>query len=44
MQKSPGLNPDCLGETGLLCKNYFNMLSYVTRSKIMLHIGRIETG
>ena len=44
MQESPGLNPDCFGETKLLSKKYFNMLSYMIRLKILLQIGRRETG
>ena len=44
MQESPGLNPDCLGEIRLLSKKYFNMLLYMIRSKILLQIGRRETG
>ena len=44
MQESPGLNPNCFGVIRLLSKNYFNMLSYMIRSKILLQIGRRETG
>ena len=44
MQESPGLNPDCLGEIRLLSEKYFNMLTYMTRSKILLQIGRRATG
>ena len=40
MQQSPGQNPDCFGEIRLLSKKYFNRLSYMTRSKILLQIGR----
>ena len=44
MQEPPGLNPDCFGEIRLLSKKYFNMLSYMISSKILLQIGRRETG
>ena len=44
MQESPGLDPDCFGEIRLLSKKYFNMLSYMMHSKILLQIGRRETG
>ena len=44
MQELPGLNPDCFGVIRLLFKKYFNMLSYMIRSKILLRIGRRETG
>ena len=44
MQKSPGLNLDCFGLIGLLSKKYFNMLSFMIRSKILLQIGKRETG
>ena len=44
MQESPGLNPDYFGEIRLLSKKYFNMSSYMIRSKISLQIGRRETG
>ena len=40
MQQSPGQNPDCFGEIRLLSKKYFNRLSYMIRSKILLQIGR----
>ena len=43
MQESPGLHPDCSGEIRLLSKKYFDMLSYMMRSKILLQIGRRET-
>ena len=39
MQESPGLNPDCFGEIRLFSKKYFNVLSYMIRSKILLPIG-----
>ena len=32
------------GEIGLLPKKYFNMLSYMIRTKMLLQIGRRETG
>ena len=42
--ESPCLNLDCFGEMRLLSKKYFNMLSYMIRLKILLQIGRRETG
>ena len=36
--KSAGLNPDCFEEIRLLSKKYFNVLSYMIRSKILLHL------
>ena len=44
MQESPVLNPDCFGVIRLLSMKYFDMLSYMIRSKILLLIGRRETG
>ena len=44
MQESPGLNPEYFGVIRLLSKKYFNMLSYMIRSKILLQIGRREIG
>ena len=44
MQESPGLNPDCFEVIRLLSKKFFDMLSYMIRSKILLQFGRRETG
>ena len=44
MQELPDLNPDCFGVIRLLPKKYFSMLSHMIRSKILLQIGRRETG
>ena len=40
IEASPALKPGSFGEIRLLSKKYFNMLSYMIRSKIMLQIWR----
>ena len=44
MQELSCLNSESFGEIRILSKKYFNMLSYMIRLKILVQIGRRETG